>query len=170
MDWYCVVVNERFNKEENFENISNELKKSLNTENVFRFEKNESFALEDYFFVSCANFVDKIPLLKNSIYFAGVLPSYENPKPISNEEIELLKQSVVKKNEKVFYYGDVVLVKNGLYSNLYGIFLSNVDEKCKVGFKFCAKKFIEEISFKDLEKTTNIFNHIRIPIRCIKKK
>ena len=80
-----------------------------------------------------------------------------------------MKESVEKKHEVFFRYGDVVRVKRGLYENLNGICLGVGEKTCEVGFKFCTGNFSSVIDKDDLIVENNIFNYIRRPLHVSKR-
>lgn len=168
-EWYCLVTNEKYGKKIFIDVIKEVLIKILGEKTeIFCIEENDNGSFDGYFFVKSENFLDNIYAIKNSNYFYTVLSSFDDIRQISEKEINDLKKSIEKKKEKHILYGDVVLVKKGIYSNLYGICLSVNDKKCDVGFKFCTGNFIINFDFDDLEITDNIFNYIRKPINVRK--
>ena len=80
-----------------------------------------------------------------------------------------MKESVEKKHEIFFRYGDILTVKRGVCENLKGICLSVDDKTCKVGFKLCVGNFVVDIDKNDLTVENNLFNYIRKPLHVHKR-
>ena len=60
-------------------------------------------------------------------------------------------------------YGDIVTIKNGIYSKLHGIALrEGRSGKVDVGLKFCFGTITEQFPKSDLCVTGNIFRHLKV--------
>ena len=71
--------------------------------------------------------------------------------------IEEAKKSITVK------YGDIVVIKSGIYSKLHGIVLrENRSSKIEVGMKFCFGTVVEQYSPDELEIKGNIFKYLKV--------
>lgn len=169
MSWYCLVVNDKYIKKDNIPLIRSVIKKMFgNKTEIFCVDQKEEMGLDGYYFVKTDNFMEKIFSIKGCAYFSNVLNTFTNVVEIRDEEIERLKKSVEKKYRQEFHYGDVVLIQQGDFSNLYGVVLNVKMRECDVGVKFCTGNFLVKINKEDLKKQQNIFNYIRKPFNVRK--
>ncbi len=83
---------------------------------------------------------------------------------ITEEELDRMIEGIGESRRKeTVKYGDIVLIKNGVYSKLYGIVLrENRSRKIDVGLKFCFGTVLEQYSPEDLSVVGNIFNYLKV--------
>ena len=167
--WTCVMAAEKYSKRDSIPVIIKNIKKFAGEDvEIFYIDNKNEQSFDGYFFVK-KDLTDIAYEFKNSAFFQNILSSFERVTLLTNSEINKMKESVEKKHEMFFRYGDVVRVKRGLYENLNGICLG-VDEKtCEVGFKFCTGNFSSVIDKDDLIVENNIFNYIRRPLHVSKR-
>jgi transcription antitermination factor NusG len=169
MGWYCLIVNDKYVKKDNIPLVKGVIKKILgNKTEIFCLEHKEETSLDGYYFVKSDCLIEKIYSIKNSAYFSNVLNSFSNVVEISDEEIEKMKSSVENKYKQDFCYGDIVVIKQGEYSNLYGVVLNVKTRECDIGVKFCTGNFLIKVKKDDLKKEKNVFNYIRKPFNVRK--
>jgi transcription antitermination factor NusG len=167
--WTCVMASEKYSKREHIPVVINNIKKIVGKNvDIFYIDNKNEKSFDGYFFVK-KDLTDLAYEFKNSVYFGNILNSFERVKLIPDNEISKMKESVEKKHEKFFKYGDVLFIKRGVYENLTGICLSVNENDCDVGMKFCTGSFIVKIDKTDLSVQDNIFNYIRKPFYVRKR-
>lgn len=167
--WSCIMASEKYSKKDCIPVVVSNIKKILGKNvDIFYVDNKNEKSFDGYFFVQ-KDITDVAYEFKNNIYFQNVLNSFERVKLIPNSEIVKMKESVEKKHEKIFKYGDVVFIKRGIYENLRGICLGVGDDECEVGLKFCTGSFIVKIKSEDLNVEDNIYNYIRKPLHVHKR-
>lgn len=167
--WSCIMASEKYSKKDCIQIVINNIKKILgNDVNIFYVDNKNEKSFDGYFFVQ-KDITDCSYEFKNNIYFQNVLSSFEKVTLIPNSEILKMKESVTKKHDKFFKYGDIILVKRGIYENLRGICVGVKDKSCEIGFKFCTGCFVVDIEKNDIVCEDNIFNYIRKPFYVHKR-
>ena len=160
---------EKYSKRENIPVIIKNIKKIVGEDiEIFYVDNKNENSFDGYFFVK-KDITDLAYEFKNNVYFHNVLDTFERVHLIPNSEIIKMKESIEKKHEKVFKYGDVVYIKRGTYENLTGICLSVNNDDCDIGFKFCTGNFVVKIDKNDIDLKDNIFNYIRKPFHVHKR-
>lgn len=174
--WICLIVRERYKRNIEFPNALNAIKEILSSDCIHilflgsKLYKNVyDNELDGYVFVKCKNIDKHLSELKQSRFIENVLNSYDNIQFVANEEIrDMIRdwKGVVKKKkiDSKILYGDVVYVKNGKYSDLNGIIVSNNDSSYTVSFKFNFGFVNDIVFFNNIEKKTNIFEVIKCPV------
>ena len=167
--WTCVMASEKYSKREFIPIVIKNIKKIAGEEvEIFYVENKNEQSFDGYFFVK-KDLTDVAYEFKNSVFFQNILSSFERVSLLSNSEINKIKESIKKKHEIFFRYGDVLFVKRGLYENLRGICLGVKEKSCEIGFKFCTGNFLATIDKDDLIVEDNIFNYIRKPLYVSKR-
>ena len=130
----------------------------------------ESFEVqsESYFFVCCSNYSNHVKRIKKSTIISFVLPSIEDPDPVSDSEIAKFAHAVhIKKEERqLLYFGDVVKIKEGYLEGLHGVVLNRMKKKDKyeVYFSLFTRDFTEKLLRNNLVSSGSIFQHLRCPV------
>lgn len=167
--WSCIQASDKYSKRDSIPLVIKNIKKVLGDDvEIFYIDNKNEQSFDGYFFVN-KDITSVAYEFKGSVFFQNVLSSFERVTLIPNSDINKMRESVEKKHEIFFRYGDVLNVKRGVYESLKGICLS-VDEKtCEVGFKFCTGCFSATIDKNDLIVENNIFNYIRKPLHVYKR-
>lgn len=89
---------------------------------------------------------------------------YPNHMRITGSELDSMVEGIRKNRRTVCVkHGDVVLIKNGRYSKLYGIVLrESRTAKVEVGLKFCFGVMVEQYNPDELEIVGNLFNYLKV--------
>lgn len=120
---------------------------------------------EFYTFVRCSDYKSHVQALAQSSAVKGVLPSYENPAPLSDEEVAGFVESVETADEPpALRLGDVVRVADGYLENLTGIVLSGDGDAYRVMFRFHTRRFTEVLNPSSLELDGNLFENLKFPV------
>ncbi len=128
---------------------------------------------EYYCFVRCYNYSQHIEDLVRSIAIARVVPSYENPDFLAEEDIAGFAVSIDERDAPSdFTYGDIVLVTENYLKNLYGVITEPGARKCKVFFRLHMRTFISSISVTSLKWCGNVLDQMRVEPFCgpVKRK
>ena len=167
--WSCIMASEKYSKRECIPVVIKNIKKILGEDiEIFYIDNKNEQSFDGYFFVN-RDITNSAYEFKGSVFFQNILSSFEQVTLIPNSEINIMKESVEKKHEVFFRYGDILNVKRGVYENLKGICLSVNEKTCQVGFKFCIGNFVADIDRNDLTVEGNIFNYIRKPLHVHKR-
>lgn len=167
--WCCVMASEKYAKRDSIPVVIKHIKKYAGDDvEIFYIDNKNEKSFDGYFFVK-KDLTDIAYEFKNSAFFQNILSSFERVTLIPNSEINKMKESIEKKHEIFFRYGDVLCVKRGVYANLKGVCLGVEEKTCDVGFKFCTGSFIASIEKDDLLVEDNIFNYIRKPLHVSKR-
>ena len=172
--WVCLSINERYNSYIYHSQVKKSIEKTFNGNaeeilfvgNLLEDGMIEN-ALDTYVFVKCFNIYDYISRLEKSRYIKTVLNSYHNVVFISELEIKELKrdwEDKKKNSDSVFFYGDIVHVKKGVYEKLNGIIIDKYsDDEMAVLFKFHVGYRIANLHNDNLTVNGNIFKTIKVP-------
>jgi len=173
--WVCLSINERYSSYLYHEQVKNGICK------IFEKESDEDVlfvgntleegiienALETYVFVKCEDICKYRFQLEKSRYIKTILNSFNSIVFISELEIEALKKDWAKKKQEediVFFYGDIVNVKRGVYEKLNGIIIDKKNKKeMVVLFKFSVGYRIVNLHNDNLVKKNNVFEIIKVP-------
>ena len=109
-------------------------------------------SIDNYIFVKCIDYFSHIEKLKESSFVFNVLESFENPKFISEKEIETFGKSLGKKELDILVAGDIVKATETYLNGLYGIVIKNYgNDAYLVKFKFYVKDIFEKLDRKSLD-------------------
>jgi len=109
---------------------------------------------EYYIFVLCKDFWKHADMAVRNRNIIGVIPSKEEPHFFTSKEVDDFVLSAGKRIEDgiVWEAGDVVKVKDGYLSGLYGIVEKVVSKKkCRILFSFYVRQFSENLNVTSLE-------------------
>ena len=122
-----------------------------------RYEVVNSEVLNDngdwYLFINDVDWKEHISALKQCNFVVGLVCDGNSPYLFSDEEISAWIGGIEKSRESKceFEIGDIVLVKKGFLSNLYGVIEKINGKRAKVFFSFYIRSFYEMIALEDLE-------------------
>ena len=123
---------------------------------------------EYYCFILCSNYGNHISALKEDALFFRVIPSFDKPNYLMQEEVEGFTVSVERAGVPTeLSKGDVVFVKEGYLKNLYGLVIERdkgKNKKFRISFHFYLKKFVASVPATSLQFMDNIFRHRKFPI------
>jgi len=172
--WVCININERYCHLSYYKAIKEELK------NIFQDDLHEILfigntiedniqenMLETYIFIKCSNVYSYCSQMETSKYFKTILSTYSNVNFISDMEIELMRQDwkAKQKEQRVaLFFGDIVLVKEGLYKDLYGVLIDKNEDKYIVIFRLCNGYCTSQFNECNLIKDKNIFDFVKVKV------
>lgn len=172
--WVCLSIKERYANREYFPEVKRELADILGPESQIlmigddmgadQFEN----ALEIYVFVKCPDIYLHKRALMDSKYIRNVLNSFSDIRFIDQSEIDVIQNNWKDKIEEergIIRFGDVVLVKSGIFENLTGIVTGKRQEdEYEVMFRLWSGSRTGVLQSNNLITQTNIFTHMRLPV------
>jgi transcription antitermination factor NusG len=165
--WLVLMVKDKFARDCDREKIKSQLIKlfGLAIDDVFYvpFAQNNPYSY--YVFVKERNSSENLLSRIFGTPIGDFLAGYKNCKVrITPDEFRrVVRTSKVAPNSDI-RFGDFVKIKEGTYSNLYGIVLRESTRKDKVfvGLKFCFGVVVIEYHTGQLETIGNLFNYIKV--------
>ena len=100
-------------------------------------------------FVECRDINFYIPKLITNRSIVGVVPSFKNPTPIPQKELNGFFKSVVSREHR-FSAGDFVKPISGYLSGLFGMVLAVKNNKAEVLFRFHMRNITEKLQVDQL--------------------
>lgn len=159
--WYGLVINAS-SYYGNSDKIVTEITNILQTTVQEILVVNDKKIMEtgEYFiFINGKNTIKKKENLLKLSGLLRIISVGDQPYVFSEREIASFTNSIEKKNTAVcFKKGDVVLIKDGCYKNLFGLVIGNQKEKVKVLLRFHVRDFTFLFESKQLKKEKNIFD------------
>lgn len=134
----------------------------LGNSDVYFVSESEGTALNNFIFVKER---DPVNDLRNYLEFRrDMFEPYTSHMRITDKELgDMIDGIGESKRKPPVKHGDIVLIKTGIYSKLYGIVLrENRSKKVDVGLKFCFGTVTEQFSPNDFDVIGNIFKHLKI--------
>lgn len=172
-NWYCLLLDGQTLRGKNKENISKEINKIFGKDLINLVILDNEFTdtfdslSENYIFVCCSNYDSHINRLKKSDLVSLVLPSFENPSIVHNDEVsKFIKSTEEDKNENKVELGSIVLVNNNYLENLFGVVkkIYSREEKCDVVFRLYTKTFTKKLSMNNLTSVDSFFKYVKFPV------
>ena len=165
-NWLVLVMKERHSNDSSRETLKRSLVSgfSLREKDVYYAPSDFGFALDGYLFVR--DWTEDGSSLRQILDRHGeLLEPYPAHMRVSGEEFEHMVEGIRDRMEaqSSVKHGDIVLVKSGTYSKLYGIVLRNCrSAKVDVGLKFCFGTVTESFLPQELKVVGNIFNYLKV--------
>jgi len=160
-NWYCVAVNSAayYGKTEM---VVEELKSVLlpSKSELIVINEPEMMKTGEYLvFISSKNFLKKKDDIIKLSCVSGIQSKGNIPYPFTEKEVSCFVKSIEKKDSSVsFKRGDVVIIKEGSFKNLFGLVCGNRKGKVNVLFRFYVRDFHEFFDPKELKLDKNIFD------------
>jgi transcription antitermination factor NusG len=128
-------------------------------------EPMDDMSSDSYCFVRCDGYHPHIGDLISSTVVRAVLPSYEQPQPLSDVEVDAFFESFEKPGSAELSRGDLVQVVDGYLSGLFGLVVGPGRRKrWRVQFKFYVRKFVEEMYPSQVKVVDNVFRRLKSPV------
>ena len=162
--WLVLVLKDKFATDSDREQLRNGIVSNFNLKpgDVCYVRKEDGEALSNFLFVREYHHDTD---LKDILEFRrDMFESYPAHMRITGDELDTMIGGIESAKRSVTVkHGDIVVVKNGVYSKLYGIVLrENRSGKVEVGLKFCFGTVTEQYSPKDLTVIGNIFKNLKV--------
>ena len=170
-NWICLIVGRQFSKKDGLNIVTKEIKNIFNDDDfadLVVVDSNAPFAEGEqyYSFLKCRNYKKYVLRLKRCPVIIDVLPAFESPYFISEEEVFSFEESAKEsKNPAKLNFGDLVKVEKGLLQNLKGFVVKQISEnEYSIMFKLYTRCFHEVLPISDLAFEKNLFDKIRVPV------
>jgi len=167
VDWICLIVNPAYSREKEcvlLNELSGVFGEDLLEMRVVR--EGGKVADGDYCFVQCSNYESHIVEIRSSSCVLGVLPSYEEPQLLSQNEVDIFFGHIQEDNRpQRLFRGDIVKANAGYLSGLIGIVSCVVMRNLyRVVFKFHLRGFADLLPGERLDYIDNVFQHLKSPV------
>ena len=164
LKWLVLVVKDKYSNDDEREMLKSLLMRnfSLKKEDVYYVPTDSNFAFSNFVFVREYNPEDD--LRKMLECRRDMFEPYPSHMRITDDEFRNMVSGMKEKSKGIsIKYGDIVGIKNGVYSKLNGIVLrESKPPKVDVGLKFCFGVVIEQYNPEDLVVKGNIFNYLKV--------
>ena len=160
--WIAFLLRDKYSSAYWKQTLKKQILKKFNKKNsdIYYFSSQEDLSLIYYFFVKEDNKNDLRSIWQGNVNF---FESFQCHVKVSELQLNNMKQNIKTKEFNNIKYGDIVYIKKGDYSKLYGIVLrKNRVGKFDVGFKFCFGNVIKSYSVKEIKVVDNIFNYVKV--------
>lgn len=168
MNWLCFVVSPTYCRKGK-DAVLSEIRQIFDDDDLvdIRFvEAEEEWASEgDYCFLKCNRYEHYIASLKQSAAIVGVLPSYESPEYLSDDDVSSYYGHLDNGRTDRLFRGDIVIVTGGYLTGLIGIVKRLVGQNVyQVVFRFYIRCFEELLPIDRLLFLDNLFRHVKMPV------
>jgi len=168
MDWLCLIISPTYCRKGR-DSVLAEMRRIFggDLEDIRFVEEGEEWASEGgYCFLKCQDYEDYVPQLRLSTAVVGVLPSYESPQYLTDEEIASFYGHVIEDGRTSrLFRGDIVVVTGGYLTGLVGIVNGITRPNVyRVVFRFHIRCFEERLSVDRLLFVDNLFRHMKKPV------
>jgi len=120
---------------------------------------------DSYCFVKCSSYLPHVGELVSSPMVRAALPSYEHPQPLTDDEVNEFCASLEPQAAADLSRGDLVKVRDGYLSGLFGIVLGPAGAgRWSVLFRFHIRDFEEKLAPCQVEVLDNVFRRLRTPV------
>jgi len=169
--WICLIIGRQFSKKDGLNIVTKEIKNTFDNDDfndLVIVDSNAPFVEGEqyYSFLKCKNYKKYVLKLKRCPVILDVLPTFENPYFISEEEVYSFEKSAKEsKNPAKLNFGDLVRVEKGLLQNLKGFVVKQISEnEYSIMFKLYTRCFHEALPISDLAFEKSLFDKIRVPV------
>ena len=162
--WIVMVLKDRFSNDVERESLKNGMmmRFSLKSNDIYYIPLDDNRTFGNFLFVRER---DPENDLRNFLEFRReMFEAYPMHMRISDDEFTSMVDGIVDKKKSAYVkHGDIVVIKKGRYSKLFGIVLrENRSGKIIVGLKFCFGTVTEEYNQDELKVIGNIFNYLKV--------
>ena len=168
--WFCVQIDDRYNKPLYYKEIDEALHNVFENKAEIRVigrmldDNLLENGVENYVFIKCPEYKTYLAALRRLKYIECIVNSPNDIIFISQREIDNLTLSC-KSQEKAYFFGDIVSIRNGVYGALSGIVIdSPIQEEINVLFKFNTHNLIISVKSENVMVQDNIFNKVKFPL------
>lgn len=158
--WYVLQLKHRYSKDTSRKQFYNRLRQRYKfcSKDIFMSIDNYNDGMNHYVFL----YSPTKEQLKQKLLGDKYIEQTFGINEITNQQMMDMRKGLEGLREDICF-GDVVMVKNGIYNKLYGIVLRERNEgRYQIGLKFCYGVKISLQQCKDLQVVGNIFNHLKV--------
>ena len=148
--WICLIIGSRFFPREKHTVVEASLRGIFGADLIDHYiaaasaDVIDAFNYPDFYaFVRVSDYSIHVGKLKRSHVIIGVLPSYDHPQPLSDDEVLAFQNDINEKQCDNLRYGDVVTVREGYLSDLTGIVVARSKSGLfRVYFRLHSREFL----------------------------
>ncbi len=161
--WIVFVLKDKCSNDSERENLKNCLMLNfpLRSTDIYYVKSEDCFAFSNFLFVREYDADDLRKILE---FRRDAFEAYPMHMRITDAEMTSMVEGINSSRKTVcLKHGDIVTIKNGRYSKLYGIVLRECrSSKVDVGLKFCFGTVTEQYGPEDLNVVGNIFKYLKV--------
>jgi len=159
-NWIVLLIRDKYNTKNEKERVFNEIKKkyNLSDNDIYSVDKECNLSLSFYVFVKKTKNID----MNNIAFEFNNYFDNRGTAIITDDELLNMTRGITTYRGYI-KFGDIVLIRSGIYKKLYGVVVRKSDKNMlSVVIKLCFATLCVEYKESEIEVIGNIFKYIKI--------